>query len=92
MIESEEGSPSLMASDNEIAFLGFGQAVDTSDFSAGMFTELEQNFQQVKKHSIQCTVGEDERIPVIRYDFQAPEWEAIARLLVKGFRHLLFFR
>ena len=54
MIESEEVTPSLMASDDEIAFLGFGQAVDTSDFSAGWFTEFGTEFptSQEAQHSV----------------------------------------
>ena len=34
-----------------------------------------------------CTVGEDERVPVVRHDFKQDEWEAIARILVKGYQH-----
>ena len=38
-----------------------------------------------------CTNGEDERIPVIRHDFQVAEWEAIARIIVKGYQQVGFF-
>ncbi|RMX59129.1 hypothetical protein pdam_00009813 [Pocillopora damicornis] len=31
-----------------------------------------------------CTNGKDERVPVIRHDLQVAEWEAIARITVKG--------
>ena len=44
--------------------------------------------QRLKIHALS---GKDERIPVIRHDFQSPEWEAIARILVKGFYQLNFF-
>ena len=43
--------------------------------------------QRLKIHALS---GKDERIPVIRHDFQSPEWEAIARILVKGFYQLNF--
>ena len=33
-----------------------------------------------------CTVGEQERIPVVRHDFQVLEWTAIARIFVKGYK------
>ena len=55
----------------------------------GVFRDAMSAFWTTFENS--CTVGEDEGIPVIGYDFQAPEWEAIARLLVKGFRQLNFF-
>ena len=32
-----------------------------------------------------CTNGKDERVPVIRHDLQVAEWEAIARITVKGY-------
>ena len=38
-----------------------------------------------------CTVGEDERVPVVRHDFKEEEWEAIARILVKGHSEVKFF-
>ena len=38
-----------------------------------------------------CTVGEEERVPVVRHDFKEQEWEAIARILVKGYSQLKFF-
>ena len=36
-------------------------------------------------------VGETERVPSIRHDFQRPEWEAIGRILVKGFKCCQYF-
>lgn len=41
MIESQEGTPSLLSSDDEVDFLGFAPAVDTSEFS-GWFTEFDE--------------------------------------------------
>jgi hypothetical protein len=39
-----------------------------------------------------CTVaGEQERVPIVRHDFQVPEWTAIARILVKGYIEVKFF-
>jgi hypothetical protein len=38
-----------------------------------------------------CTVGEEERVPVVRHDFKEEEWEAIAQILVKGYSELKFF-
>ncbi len=38
-----------------------------------------------------CTVGEQERVPVVRHDFQVLEWTAIARILVKGYKEVKFF-
>ncbi len=38
-----------------------------------------------------CTVGEDERVPVVRHDFKEEEWEAIVQILVKGYCVVKFF-
>jgi hypothetical protein len=38
-----------------------------------------------------CTVGVQERVPIVRHDFQVPEWTAIARILVKGYIEVKFF-
>ena len=38
-----------------------------------------------------CTVGEQERVPVVRHDFQVSEWTAIARILVKGYKDVNVF-
>ena len=38
-----------------------------------------------------CTIGEDERVPAIRHDFKEAEWEATARILVKGYKEVKFF-
>lgn len=55
----------------------------------GVFRDALSAFWTAFENS--CTVGEDERVPVIRHNFQAPEWEAIARIIVKGFTQLNFF-
>ena len=36
-------------------------------------------------------VGEEERVPCIRYDYQRQEWEAIARILVFGYTSYQYF-
>ena len=38
-----------------------------------------------------CTVGEQERVPVVRHDFQVWEWTAIAGILVKGYKDVNVF-
>ena len=38
-----------------------------------------------------CSNGEDERVPVIRHDLQFAEWEAMARIIVKGYPQVGFF-
>lgn len=38
-----------------------------------------------------CTIGERERVPALRHDFQLSEWTAIAGILVKGFWDLGYF-
>lgn len=65
-----------------------GQAEAGSDAN-GVFRDALSAFWKDFENS--CMIGEDERIPVIRHDFQASEWEAIGRILVKGFHQLNFF-
>jgi len=36
-------------------------------------------------------LGEGERVPSIRHDFKRKEWEAIARILLKGFQEYQYF-
>ena len=36
-------------------------------------------------------LGEGERVPSIRHDFQRKEWETIARILLKGFQEYQYF-
>eukprot|EP00794_Sanderia_malayensis_P001692 gene1692-biopygen1550 len=36
-------------------------------------------------------MGERERVPALRHDFQSNEWNAIARLMAKGLRDLQYF-
>ena len=38
-----------------------------------------------------CTVGEQERVPVVGHDFQVLEWMAIVRILVKGYEDAKVF-
>ena len=38
-----------------------------------------------------CTLGEEQRVPTLRHDFQAREWTAIARILAKGYLDLGYF-
>lgn len=38
-----------------------------------------------------CTEGEAERVPVIRHDYKESEWEAIGRILVKGYLEVGYF-
>jgi len=39
----------------------------------------------------QCCVGNQEKIPVIRHDFQTKEWTAVARIVLKGYQCLKYF-
>ena len=36
-------------------------------------------------------VGENERVPYIRHDYDKPKWEAVGRILVKGFLEVSYF-
>ena len=66
----------------------FGKEEDGLD-NSGVFLDALSAFWNSFYYS--CTNGEDERVPAIRHDFQAAEWEAIARIIVKGHQQVVFF-
>ena len=41
--------------------------------------------------SISMTLGERERVPFVRHDYFVQEWEAVGRILVKGFVSVSYF-
>ena len=81
--------PSLMETHLKVTMINTQGKIEAGSDANGVFRDALSAFWTAFENS--CTVGEDERIPVIRHDFQAPEWEAIARILVKGFYQLNFF-
>ena len=38
-----------------------------------------------------CTLGERERVPALRHDFQCDEWTAVGRIIAKGYSDLGYF-
>lgn len=44
-----------------------------------------------KEFANSMTIGERERVPFVRHDHFIKEWEAIGRILVKGFRSVSYF-
>ena len=81
--------PSIMEAHLKVTMVNAHGQEEAGSDANGVFRDALSAFWSAFENS--CTVGEDERIPVIRHDFQAPEWEGIARLLVKGFYQLNFF-
>ncbi len=55
----------------------------------GIFREAISSFW--KEFYLTCTLGERERIPVLRHDFKEQQWMAVARIMVKGFTDLGYF-
>lgn len=49
------------------------------------FTELWTDFYE------RCTMGGDVKVPFIRHDYQCEEWQAIARILVVGWKIARYF-
>ena len=75
---------------NVVMINSFGKEKDGLD-NSGVFLNALSTFWNSFYDA--CTNGEDERVPwpVIRYDLQVAEWEAIARIIVKGYRGVGFF-
>lgn len=55
----------------------------------GVYRDVLANFWQ--DFYIQCTLGERERVPSLRHDFQCEEWTAVARIIAKGYLDLGYF-
>ena len=55
----------------------------------GVVLDMVTNFWQDCFTSLM--VGSSEKIPFIRHDLQKKEWEAVARVLVYGFKNLNYF-
>lgn len=57
--------------------------------NGGVFRDALSAFWQELYDS--STVGEEERVPCLRHDFKQAEWEAVGRIIVKGFLQLGYF-
>ena len=44
-----------------------------------------------KSFANSMTIGERERVPIVRHDLYIDEWEAVARILVKGYKMISYF-
>ena len=44
-----------------------------------------------KEFSIAMTIGERERVPFVRHDYFVEEWEAVGRILVKGYMSISYY-
>ena len=81
--------PSIMSIAIKVVMINsFGKEELGSD-DGGVFRDALSAFWILFYDS--CTVGEDERVPVVRHDFKEDEWEAVARILVKGYQEVKFF-
>lgn len=73
---------------NVVMINAFGKEEDGLD-NNGVFLDALSSFWNCFYES--CTIGEEERVPAIRHDFQVPEWESVGRILVKGYQQVNFF-
>ena len=58
---------------------------DTAGISRDAYSGFWQSFYD------SCSVGEDQRVPALRNDFQVMQWQSIARILIKGYLHDRYF-
>ena len=58
---------------------------DTGGISRDAYSGFWQSFYD------RCSIGEDQRVPALRNDFQVMQWQSIARILVKGYFHVKYF-
>lgn len=62
---------------------------DEEGSGSGVYRDVLSTFWQDVYESLM--VGEEERVPCIRHDYQRQEWEAIARILVFGYIRYQYF-
>ena len=55
----------------------------------GVICEVFTLFRQ--EFSIAMTIGEREGVPFVRHDYFVGEWEAVVRILVKGYMSISYF-
>ena len=58
-------------------------------FGSGVYRDVLSTFWYEVYESLM--IGEEERVPCIRHDYQRLEWEAIARILIFGYNHYQYF-
>ncbi|XP_028413306.1 uncharacterized protein LOC114536156 [Dendronephthya gigantea] len=78
-----------MGSEIKVAMINGSGERELGEDNQGVFRDALSAFWSQFYDS--CTVGEQERVPVVRHDYQVPEWTAIARILVKGYKEVKFF-
>lgn len=57
--------------------------------SNGVYRDALSNFWQ--EFYISCSLGEREKVPFLRNDYQSDQWTAVARIVVKGYEDLGYF-
>lgn len=80
---------SIMGSSIQIVMVNAFEKEEAGVDNRGIFRDALSAFWSAFYDS--CTIGEQERVPVVRHDFQVAEWKAIARILVKGYKEVKFF-
>ena len=66
----------------------YGRDERGEDFR-GIYRDALSSFWQ--EFYVTCKLGERERVPSIRHDFQGDTWTAVGRIIVKGYEDLGYF-
>lgn len=75
--------PSIMDCSLTFVFID-GRGIEEKGFGIGVERDALSLFWKDVYDSL--LIGENERVPCIRHDYSRCDWEAVARILVKGFR------
>ena len=76
-------SDSVMKENLKFEVVGPSGIVEIAQDEGGIFRDVISTFWL--KFYNGCTLGENERVPVLRHDYQKRSWRSIARILLKGY-------
>ena len=82
-------NPDIMNFQIKVIMVDFHGNAEKGVDSGGIFRDAVSNFW--KKFYVSCCLGERGRVPFLRHDFQADEWKAVARIIVRGYLDLGYF-
>ena len=76
----------IMSADIKIVMIDARGSEEAGEDCRGIFRDAVAIFWQEFYNA--CTLGERERVPSIRHDYQCKEWVSVAKIFVKGFQDL----
>ena len=82
-------NPDIMNCQIKVIMVDFHRNGEKGVDSGGIFRDTISNFWQ--EFYVSCCLGERGRVPFLRHNFQADEWKAVGRIIVRGYLDLGYF-